>query len=558
MIETFFKQFELLTDAPNAVPKLRELILQLAVQGKLVEQDPNDEPVSKLIERIRKKKDLLIKQKKVKKSSLLPIEADEIPYEVPQGWKWVRVDDISNVGTGSTPLTSDYKYYVDGNIPWITSAATSQDFISRAETYITATALSDYRLKMYPIGTLVIALYGQGKTRGQISELKIETTVNQACATVTLIETTEELRAYIKHVFKKKYEELRALAAGGAQPNLNVGKIKEILIPLPPCEEQKRIVAKVDRLMKLCDELEERQRKWRSHTIRLNEGAIAQLLTTSTPDDFTHHWQRIYNHFDLLYSLPENITKLRQAILQLAVQGKLVPQYPNDEPAQILLKNLRITKQLKNEKKGRKLDLLPPIDLENSPFGIPTNWQWARFQDVATIASNLVKPESYLDFPHVAPDNIEKQSGRLLSYRTVREDEVRSSNHRFFSGQILYSKIRPNLAKVVIVSFDGLCSADMYPINAHIDASFLLKYMLSSTFLSMSVKSDTRVAMPKINQDELNKILVPVPPLAEQKRIVAEVDRLMALCDRLEADLRQAQIGSDRLMETALQQLLAV
>ena len=154
--------------------------------------------------------------------------------------------------------------------------------------------------------------------------------------------------------------------------------------------------------------------------------------------------------------------------------------------------------------------------------------------------------------PHVAPNNIEKQTGKLYQYRTIREDNVRSGNHKFYSGQILYSKIRPNLAKVTIVNFEGLCSADMYPINAHINSNFLLKYMLSQTFLSMSVKKDTRVAMPKINQSELNEILVPVPPFEEQRRIVAKVDQLMALCDKLEAKLNQSQTDGAKLMEAVV------
>jgi type I restriction enzyme, S subunit len=140
--------------------------------------------------------------------------------------------------------------------------------------------------------------------------------------------------------------------------------------------------------------------------------------------------------------------------------------------------------------------------------------------------------------------------------RCANPDEVRSANHRFYSGQILYSKIRPNLAKVVIVNFDGLCSAYMYPINAHIYPKYLLKYMLSPTFLSMAVRTDTRVAMPKINQTELNKILVAVPPLAEQQRIVEKCDRLMSLCDTLEIKLKQGRDSSEKLIEVAAKQVL--
>ena len=175
---------------------------------------------------------------------------------------------------------------------------------------------------------------------------------------------------------------------------------------------------------------------------------------------------------------------------------------------------------------------------------------------MATIASNLVQPRAFSDSPHVAPDTIEKGTGRLLPYQTVGEDGVRSSNHQFFAGQILYSKIRPNLAKVVIVDFDGLCSADMYPINAHIDPAYLFRFMLSQTFPGMAVLNDTRVAMPKINQVELNAILVPVPPLAEQKRIVTKVTELLSQCDALEAKLTQAESASTQLLSAAVHHLL--
>jgi len=148
--------------------------------------------------------------------------------------------------------------------------------------------------------------------------------------------------------------------------------------------------------------------------------------------------------------------------------------------------------------------------------------------------SHYVQDSGYKNFPHVAPDSIEKATGRLLEYRTVGEDGVRSGKHHFFPGQILYSKIRPNLSKAVVVDFEGLCSADMYPIDAYISARYLLNYILSPTFLSMATKSDTRVAMPKINQSELNSISVPVPPLPEQRRIVAKVDQFMARCDDLD------------------------
>ncbi len=271
--------FDLLYSIPENISKLRQAILQLAVQGKLVPQDPNDEPASVLLEKIKAKKEQLVEGKKVRKNKPLPlIDVYEVPDEIPKSWKWVCLDDISDIGTGSTPLTSNLEYYENGNVPWITSAATSEDFIIAADSYITASAVADYRLRVYPPGTLIVALYGQGKTRGQISQLKIAVSVNQACAAITFIEATKEVGNYVRKVFEKKYDELRALAAGGAQPNLNVRKIKETLIPLPPLEEQKRIVAKVDQLMALCDELEAKLIQSQTNSEKLIDVSVRQVL----------------------------------------------------------------------------------------------------------------------------------------------------------------------------------------------------------------------------------------------------------------------------------------
>ncbi|AKB51476.1 Type I restriction-modification system, specificity subunit S [Methanosarcina barkeri str. Wiesmoor] len=273
------ENFDLLYDNPENVEKLRQAILQLAVQGKLVPQDLNDEPASVLIEKIKAKKRQLIKAGKIKNSKVsAQIDSQEIPYELPDKWEWIRIEDITDIGTGSTPLKSKSEYYEDGSIPWITSSLTSLNYIDKAETYITETAVNECNLRIYPSGTLLVALYGQGKTRGQVSELRIEATINQACASIVFIENFENIKQYVKVLFEQKYEELRALAAGGAQPNLNVGKIKETLIPLPPLAEQKRIVEKVEQLTGLCDELESKLRKEQKDSEKLMEAVVKGLL----------------------------------------------------------------------------------------------------------------------------------------------------------------------------------------------------------------------------------------------------------------------------------------
>ncbi len=225
-----------------------------------------------------------------------------------------------------------------------------------------------------------------------------------------------------------------------------------------------------------------------------------------------------------------NAQQLKNAILQEAIEGRLVPQDPNDEPASALLERICKEKErLVKEGKLKKKDLeVKPISEDEKPFEIPESWEWVRFFSVYNLETNLVSPQQYLSYNHVAPDNIEKRTGRLLHCNTVKEDKVKSNNHLFYEGQIVYSKIRPLLRKAIIAPFDGLCSADMYPLSTEMYSKYALLYLLSDTFnKQVSAICSSRVKMPKINQNELSTILVPLPPLAEQKRIVAKIEELL-------------------------------
>jgi len=271
--EIFAANFDLLVDDTESIAELRKTILQLAVQGRLVDQDPADEPASVLLERISAEKARLVKEKKIKKAKgLPPVDADEVPYALPEGWVWTRLDDLSYISTGSTPSRTNSDYYQCGTIPWVTSSLTSLDCIEESKEHITEIALKECKLKIYPIGTLLVALYGQGKTRGQVSELKIESTINQACAAVVFFKNQLNVKEYVKTVLIGNYENIRSISAGGAQPNLNISKIKNTYIPLPPIAEQHRIVERVDALMALCDELEAR--------VRAQEDAAERLLAS--------------------------------------------------------------------------------------------------------------------------------------------------------------------------------------------------------------------------------------------------------------------------------------
>jgi restriction endonuclease S subunit len=253
------EHFDTLFTTEASIDALKQTLLQLAVMGKLVPQDPDDEPASELLKRITSKKAGRHIEDKTKTSvdqHVILEEETGLPLEA--GWSLTRLDVIARVGTGATPLRSNKLYFNPGTYAWVTSGETSRSFIEKTEFRVSPKALAETNLTVYPPHTLVVAMYGQGKTRGQISELLIDACTNQACAAIQLIEEDASHRKYVKYFFVKIYDEIRLLAAGGAQPNLNLGKIKETAIPLPPLAEQRRIVAKVDELMSLCDELKSR------------------------------------------------------------------------------------------------------------------------------------------------------------------------------------------------------------------------------------------------------------------------------------------------------------
>lgn len=272
------ENFDVLFTTEDSIEQLKQTILQLAVMGKLVPQDPNDEPASELLKKIAAEKQNLIKEGKIKKQKTLPpITEEEKPFELPRGWAWERLLNFSIVGTGSTPPRDNISYYNPPTYYWVTSGETSNEYIYETREKVSKTAIEKTNVTLYPAGTLIVAMYGQGKTRGQVAELMIEAGTNQACAAIQAIESSKHHIAYIKLFFQKSYEELRSHAAGGAQPNLNVGKVSKTIIPLPPLKEQQRIVTKVNELIKLSDLLKEKLHVLNSLDVKLADGLASRV-----------------------------------------------------------------------------------------------------------------------------------------------------------------------------------------------------------------------------------------------------------------------------------------
>ncbi len=349
-------------------------------------------------------------------------------------------------------------------------------------------------------------------------------------------------------------------------PHISSKNIESLPFAPPPKEEQKRIVAKVDRLMALCDELEARQEKRHKRILQLGEVATSQLLTPSTPEAFNQHWQGICDNFDLLYSTPENVSQLRQAILQLAVMGKLVPQDPNDEPASVLLERIKEEKaRLVKEGKIKKEKQLPQIKPDKLAHELPDGWAWARFPELGELGRGKSKHRPRNDpalydggmYPLVQTGDVARANGIIQTYTALYNKKGLAQSRLWKKGTLCIT-IAANIADSALLGFDA-CFPDSVVGFVHSNEIGNAKYFEYFMHTAKEHLQDyaPSTAQKNINLEILGKILIPLPPLEEQKRIVTKVDRLMSLCDELEAKLKQSISDTEKLMEAAARQVLA-
>ena len=566
--ETFFKQFELFADAPNGIAKLRELILQLAVQGKLVPQNPDDEPADVLLERIKAEKKRLVKEGKIKKSKKLPdINQDEISFELPDSWKWCRLTEIVSIlgdGLHGTPvydLTGEY-YFINGN--------NLSNGVIEIKGNTKRVSLDEYLKCKRNLNenTVLVSING---TIGNVAFYNLEKVVlGKSACYFNLLSNIDKY--YIAKLINSNYflQYAFASATGTTIKNVSLKTMRGFLIPLPPLAEQYRIVEKVDRLMELCDKLETQQQQQHTKTLQLGTVATSRLTAAKTPEAFKQHWQNISNNFDLIYSTPENIKQLRQTILQLAVMGKLVPQNPDDESASVLLAKIKAEKEkLIKEgkiKKSKKLKAIAPDEIE---YLIPKQWNWSRLADICEIIT---------DGTHQTPRYTE--NGRMfLSAQNIKPFQFMPEKHRFVSEEdyqgyiknkkpeledILMTRVGAGIGETAVIDqkFDFaiyVSIALIRPFKKFLNPHYLAIWLNSPTG---SNKSHTNTYGKGVSQGNLNlglirQFVVSIPPLAEQHRIVAKVNQLMIYCDELEAKLTQSLSDKEKLIDTAVYQLLS-
>lgn len=531
------------------IQKLRDLILELAMRGKLVPQDSNDEPVSELLKRIKAEYKHLSKEGKIKKAKALPnISEDEFPFDLPKGWEYIRLNDLGEWGAGATPNRGNGEYY-GGDIPWFKSGELVGDYISESEEFVTELALKKSSLRYNKAGDVLIAMYGA--TIGKTSILEIPATTNQAvCACTPFSDIYNVFLLTLLKAYKNRFV---GMGAGGAQPNISREKIIATVIALPSFAEQHRIVERVNELMALCDELEKEQTNSNTAHETLVEVLLSTLTDAKNSNDFKEAWQRVAGCFDTLFTTEHSIDKLKQTILQLAVMGKLVPQDPNDESASVLLKKIAAEKaQLLKEGKIKIEKNLPPITDEELHYQLPDNWIWCRMQDLCPNISSGSTPENrfFIDsgIPYLKVYNIRNQKIDFSFKEQFVSHDINSTKLKrsiLNPGDVIMNIVGPPLGKVAIIPNDydeWNCNQAIVffkPVIREFN-QWLYTFLCTGTFLN-DIELIGTAGQDNISVTKSKNIVIPLPPLSEQLRIVSKVEELFALCDSLKERIREAQ-----------------
>lgn len=555
--------YEQVADAPDAIPRLRRFILDLAVRGKLVEQNPGDEQASELLKRITTEKARLVREKKIKKSEVATISPEAYPFEIPCTWVWTRLGTIGDWGAGSTPSRGNADLY-GGPITWLKSGELNDNAsLSGSEETVTEIAVQKGSFRVNQPGDVLIAMYGA--TIGKLAILAEEAVTNQAVCGCTPFTGVEN--RYLFLFLLSQRAQFHTASEGGAQPNISKVKIVSTPFPLPPLAEQERIVAKVDELMGLCDRLEEAREVREAVRDRLAAASLARL-NAPDPDTFSDDARFALDTLPAITARADQIKQLRQTILNLAVRGKLVEQDPNDEPASELLK--RIAEERVVKASEAKVRTKRPIAnaADESIVDLPKGWAVQAIGNLvdptATISYGVLVPGPDVDdgVPFVRAQDLSLSGHAHRPNKTIApEIEAPYARTRLKGGEILLCVVG-SIGKLGIApaSWAGAniarAVARIAPVE-EISSDYLLLSMQSDLIQNYFTEATRTLAQPTLNVGLIEVLPIPLPPLVEQHRIVAKVDELMGLCDRLEESLATGEDTRRRLLEALLHEALS-
>ena len=537
-LETLIEKFDLFADAPGAVAKMRELVLTLAVTGKLVTQDERDEPASVLLKSAERERAKLVAAKRIKSRPTAPIDPDEQPYELPTSWAWAR---LSDVGYELGQKVPDKRFtYIDvggidsdrGRISGRVEKLGPSDAPSRARKLVSRGTVIYSTVRPY---LLNIAIVDQ--------DFDPEPIASTAFGILHPFEGVNNRYAFYWLRSAPFTAYVQAGMKGMAYPAINDEKFYSGPIAVPPLAEQKRIVAKVDELMALCDRLEAQQQERETRHAALARASLARFADAPTPANL-----------DFLFHSPFNIqpSDLRKSILTLAMQGQLVRQDPSSEMAD----PSALSRDGKSNGKRK------------TPFELPDNWKWMQLGEVGELingdrSKNYPNKSEYvregvawINTGHIEPDG--SLSIESMHYITRKKyDSLRSGKVR--PGDLVYCLRGATLGKTAIISQfeEGAVASSLVIIRlaSFVDSKFAYRFLTSPVGRQQVLEFDNGSAQPNLSANSVKKYWIPIPPLAEQRRIIAKVDQLMALVDKLETQLAASRATVTKLLDALVAEL---
>jgi len=551
----------------TGIKKLRELILELAVRGKLVPQDPSDEPASVLLERITAEKARLVKEGKIKKPKALPeIAEDEKPFELPDGWEWSMLAEIAEINPRNESDDTVDASFVPMSL--ISTAYNGQhEFEARkwGEIKKGFTHFSNGDIGIAKI-TPCFENSKAAVFRGLINGIGAGTTELHIARPYTDYVSAFFILLNIKSpIYLKKGEAGMTGTAG--QKRLAKDFFSFYPLPIPPFAEQHRIVAKVDELMALCDQLEQRSESQLAAHQTLVETLLATLTDCADADELAQNWARLSTHFDTLFTTAASMDALKQTILQLAVMGKLVPQDPADEPAAKLLERIAAEKaQLVKEKKIKKEKPLTAISEEEKPFELPQGWAYCRISELGYDLGGGTPSKAKSKYwngniPWVSPKDMKVD---LISSSTdyVTEDAISETVLKLIPSNSLLMVVR---GMILAHSFPVALTMAPVAINqdmkalvfSEINEVYLLTLMKAARERVVSMVEHSSHGTCKLVSERLWSMVVCIAPKEEQLRIIKMVDTLMAICDQLKSRLQTSQQTQLALAESLVEGVLA-
>lgn len=556
------RHLDLVAQSEDGVARLRELILSLAVKGKLLPQDPNDEPASVLLKRIRAEKARLVTDGKIRKDKPLPaIAEEEKPFELPAGWEWARLGSTMEMVNGRAFKPADWK---PSGLPIVRIQNLNNH---RAPfNYCDHGRIDDKNL--ITNGDFLISWSGTpGTSFGAFIWNRGPAALNQHIFKCILIGHAF-IPEYLRLAINSQLNVLIAQAQGGVGlQHVTKGTLESLVLTLPPMTEQSRIVGRVEELMALCDALQEKGRLEAAQHERLVGTLFETLASSESAHALAENWQRIAAHFDLLLDRPAAVDALEQTILQLAVRGLLVAQDAADESASVLVRRIRTEKdRLIATGKGKLNKSLAPVSDEENPFELPETWKWKRLHDITMSGpSNGLSPrstETPTNYRCLSLSATTQGYFKPECYKHVDISGAVAQQFYLKSGDLLIQRGNSLDYVGIAAIYDGSDDQFIYPdlmmrvrLTQQVCSKFVHMWLISNWAREYFKRNatGTQGTMPKVNQATIARAPVPLPPYPEQIRIVARVTELRALCADLRERLAAARQTQSRLAEALVE-----